>query len=61
MAKKSPGDKTHSMIGTPEFMAPEIYEEDYNHKVDIYSFGMCLLELLTGEIPYSECTAIPQI
>lgn len=61
MAKKSPGDKTHSMIGTPEFMAPEIYEEDYNHKVDIYSFGMCLLELLTGEIPYNECTAIPQI
>lgn len=61
MAKKSPGDKTHSMIGTPEFMAPEIYEEDYNHKVDLYSFGMCLLELLTGEIPYSECTAIPQI
>ena len=49
------------MIGTPEFMAPEIYEENYNHKVDIYSFGMCLLELLTGQIPYNECTVVPQI
>lgn len=61
LAKKSPDDKIHSMIGTPEFMAPEIYEEEYNHKVDIYSFGMCLLELLTGQIPYNECTVVPQI
>jgi len=61
LAKKSPDDKIHSMIGTPEFMAPEIYEENYNHKVDIYSFGMCLLELLTGQIPYNECTVVPQI
>ncbi|KAE8672312.1 putative serine/threonine-protein kinase WNK2 [Hibiscus syriacus] len=35
----------HSVIGTPEFMAPELYEEEYNELVDIYSFGMCLLEL----------------
>ncbi len=61
LAKKSIEDKVHSMIGTSEFMAPEIYKEDYNHKVDIYSFGMCLLELLTTEIPYSECFIIPQV
>jgi len=61
LAKKSPDDKIHTMLGTPEFMAPEIYEEEYNHKVDIYSFGMCLLELLTGQIPYNECISIPQI
>ena len=61
LAKKSPEDKIHSMLGTPEFMAPEIYEENYNHKVDIYSFGMCLLELFTGQIPYNECTVVPQI
>lgn len=47
--------------GTPEFMAPELYEEHYNELVDIYSFGMCLLEMLTSEYPYSECTNAAQI
>ncbi|ESQ45350.1 hypothetical protein EUTSA_v10010261mg [Eutrema salsugineum] len=51
----------HSVIGTPEFMAPELYEEDYNELVDIYSFGMCVLEMLTGEYPYSECSNPAQI
>jgi WNK lysine deficient protein kinase len=47
--------------GTPEFMAPELYEEEYNELVDIYSFGMCLLEMVTFEYPYSECTNAAQI
>eukprot|EP00249_Psilotum_nudum_P024571 c29225_g2_i1 orf=691-3273(-) len=51
----------HSVIGTPEFMAPELYEEEYNELVDIYSFGMCLLEMVTFEYPYSECTNAAQI
>ncbi|XP_031264579.1 probable serine/threonine-protein kinase WNK5 isoform X2 [Pistacia vera] len=51
----------HSVIGTPEFMAPELYEEDYNELVDIYSFGMCVLEMLTTEYPYSECSKPAQI
>ncbi|GLJ56098.1 hypothetical protein SUGI_1204290 [Cryptomeria japonica] len=51
----------HSVIGTPEFMAPELYEEDYNELVDIYSFGMCLLEMVTFEYPYSECKNPAQI
>ncbi|XP_050204346.1 probable serine/threonine-protein kinase WNK11 [Mercurialis annua] len=51
----------HSLLGTPEFMAPELYEEDYTELVDIYSFGMCLLEMVTAEIPYSECNSIAKI
>ena len=51
----------HSVLGTPEYMAPELYEEDYNEMVDIYSFGMCLLEMVTMEIPYSECDNIAKI
>ncbi|XP_012078252.1 probable serine/threonine-protein kinase WNK4 isoform X2 [Jatropha curcas] len=51
----------HSVIGTPEFMAPELYEEDYNELVDVYSFGMCVLEMLTSEYPYSECVNPAQI
>ncbi|CAJ1960562.1 unnamed protein product [Sphenostylis stenocarpa] len=51
----------HSVIGTPEFMAPELYEEEYNELVDVYSFGMCVLEMLTSDYPYSECTNPAQI
>jgi len=51
----------HTIIGTPEFMAPELYEEDYNELVDVYSFGMCLLEMVTLEIPYNECRTVSQI
>ncbi|KAI3673557.1 hypothetical protein L6452_39680 [Arctium lappa] len=51
----------HSVIGTPEFMAPELYEEEYNELVDIYAFGMCLLELVTFEYPYVECANAAQI
>lgn len=48
-------------LGTPEFMAPELYEEEYNELVDIYAFGMCLLELVTLEYPYIECINAAQI
>ncbi|CAO2837116.1 unnamed protein product [Amaranthus hypochondriacus] len=50
--------KSHAAncVGTPEFMAPEVYEEEYNELVDIYSFGMCILEMVTFEYPYSECS-----
>ncbi|KAK7276116.1 hypothetical protein RIF29_17249 [Crotalaria pallida] len=51
----------HSVIGTPEFMAPELYEEEYNELVDVYSFGMCVMEMLTSDYPYSECTNPAQI
>ncbi|PSS07732.1 Serine/threonine-protein kinase [Actinidia chinensis var. chinensis] len=51
----------HSVIGTPEFMAPELYEEEYNELVDIYAFGLCLLELVTFEYPYVECANAAQI
>ncbi|KZV21911.1 No lysine kinase 6 [Dorcoceras hygrometricum] len=50
-----------SVIGTPEFMAPELYEEEYNELVDIYSFGMCMLEMVTLEYPYAECKNPAQI
>ena len=42
-------------------MAPELYEEEYNELVDIYSFGMCMLEMVTFEYPYSECKNAAQI
>ena len=50
-----------SVIGTPEFMAPEMYDEEYDEAVDVYAFGMCLLEMTTNEYPYKECAGPAQI
>ena len=52
---------TKSVLGTPEYMAPELYDENYDTKVDIYAFGMCVLEMVTSETPYKECENPAQI
>ena len=49
------------MLGTPEFMAPELYDEHYTEKVDIWAFGMAVLEMATNEYPYQECDNPAQI
>jgi serine/threonine protein kinase len=43
----------HGKIGTPHWMAPEILRgEKYEESADVYSFGVIVWEMLTGEIPY---------
>ena len=42
-------------------MAPEMYEEHYDESVDVYAFGMCMLEMATSEYPYKECSNAAQI
>ena len=41
--------------GTIEYCSPEVYQKKYGVKSDIYSFGMSVIEMITGEKPYSEC------
>jgi WNK lysine deficient protein kinase len=54
-------DPATSLVGTPEFMAPEIYDEIYGTAVDIYAFGMCLLQMITRKMPFSECCSAGQV
>lgn len=42
-------------------MAPEMYEEKYDEAVDVYAFGMCMLEMATSQYPYSECSSAAHI
>lgn len=45
--------------GTFRWMAPEmIKHKHYGRKVDVYSFGLLLWEMLTGRIPYEDMTPI---
>ncbi|KAK8716852.1 hypothetical protein V6N13_044147 [Hibiscus sabdariffa] len=45
--------------GTYRWMAPEVIEhKPYDHKADVFSFGIALWELLTGELPYSLLTPL---
>lgn len=48
-----------SETGTYRWMAPEMMRhEPYNHKVDVYSFGIALWELWSREIPFSDMSPI---
>ncbi len=48
----------HSVVGSPDYMAPEVLKGgEYNHSVDYWSLGCILFECLSGYPPFSGETA----
>jgi serine/threonine protein kinase len=59
MVDMRPDQQLEHNIGTPEFMAPEMITlqrvavgKPYDVRADLWSYGMFVFELLTGEVPY---------
>ena len=53
-------DKTNSIVGTPQYMAPEIILGDYySFEIDYWSIGICLYEFVCGNVPFGENSNTP--
>ena len=55
-AKKMNGQKTFTICGTPEYLAPEMLDKTnksgYNKSVDYWGIGILIYELLAGYPPF---------
>ena len=48
---------TGKMAGSLPFMAPEVFNrEHFGRSSDVWSFGCCIVEMLTGKPPWAELT-----
>jgi eukaryotic-like serine/threonine-protein kinase len=51
--------RTHGMVGTPQYMAPEqLTEEPVDARTDVYAVGLLLYEMLVGEPAFQHVTSL---
>ncbi|CAI5471987.1 unnamed protein product [Closterium sp. Yama58-4] len=50
----SPENPCRDIIGTSEYMAPEVFDQSYGPEADVWSAGIVLFMLVIGRAPYSD-------
>ena len=58
MEERSDLTQTGCLLGTPEYMAPELTELPATSSSDIYALGVVLYYMLTGRVPFSGSTPL---
>ena len=55
--KPAPKKKKHKVLGTADYIAPEILKgEDHTYRLDVWSLGVIVDEYLTGALPVNDET-----
>ena len=42
----------NTLSGSPYYMAPEVFLQHYNSRIDIWSMGVVLYIMLSGKVPF---------
>src|SRR5437588_280052 len=50
--------QTGNLLGTPEYMAPELSEGPATTSSDVYALGILLYQIVTGQVPFTGETPI---
>src|SRR5437588_11933091 len=58
LGQRSDITQTGELIGTPEYIAPELTEGPGSASSDIYALGIVLYQMLTGKVPFKAKTPI---
>eukprot|EP00931_Biecheleriopsis_adriatica_P116660 TRINITY_DN9226_c0_g1_i7.p1 TRINITY_DN9226_c0_g1~~TRINITY_DN9226_c0_g1_i7.p1 ORF type:complete len:589 (-),score=116.25 TRINITY_DN9226_c0_g1_i7:240-2006(-) len=50
--KFEPGASFTSLCGSPHYLAPEVIGQEYDHRADMWAFGVLMHLMLYGQYPY---------